>query len=81
MKTELEENIARRLAQVRVALRVLLGLTDRGTWVAEGVLGCYYPRTGRAMAVLSRRGVRVLINLHEKAHGTDGCSLSTNDTS
>ncbi|CAN5572115.1 dual specificity protein phosphatase family protein [soil metagenome] len=47
---------------------MLLRLSDRGTWVAEGVLGCGYPRTERALAALSRRGVTVLINLHERPH-------------
>lgn len=47
---------------------MLLRLTDRGTWVAEGVLGCGYPCTERALAALSRRGVSVVVNLHEKPH-------------
>ena len=57
-----------RLAQARVALRALLRLTDRGTWVAPGVLGCAYPRTERALAALSDGGVRLLVNLHERPH-------------
>ena len=57
----------RRLAQARVALRTLLRLTDRGGWVAHGVLGCAYPRTERALAALSG-GVRLLVNLHERPH-------------
>ena len=57
-----------RLAQARVALRALLRLTDRGTWVAHGVLGCAYPRTERALAALSGGGVRLLVNLHERPH-------------
>jgi hypothetical protein len=48
----------RRLAQARVALLTLLRLSDRGGWVAPGVLGCAYPRTERALAVLSGRGLR-----------------------
>ena len=59
---------ARRLAQARVAIRTLLRLTDRGGWIAPGVLGCAYPRTERAMAVLSGRGVRLLVNLHARPH-------------
>lgn len=51
---------------MRAAVRMLLRLSDHGTWVAEGVIGCGYPRTERALAALSRRGVRVLINLHER---------------
>jgi atypical dual specificity phosphatase len=58
----------RRLAQARVALLTLLRLSDRGGWVAPGVLGCAYPRTERALAVLSGRGVRLLVNLHERPH-------------
>ena len=57
-----------RLAQARVALRILLRLTDRGGWVAPGVLGCAYPRTERALAALSGSGVRLLINLHGRPH-------------
>ena len=61
----------RRLAQARVALRTLLRLTDRGGWVAPGVLGCAYPRTDRALAALSGGGVRLLVNLHERPHAPD----------
>ena len=61
----------RRLAQARVALRTLLRLTDRGGWVAPGVLGCAYPRTDRALAALSGGGVRLLVNLHERPHDPD----------
>ncbi len=47
-----------------------LGLViDRGTWLEEGrLLGCAYPRRAAAIALLSRHGVSVLINLHERAH-------------
>ncbi|CAA9480919.1 MAG: hypothetical protein AVDCRST_MAG02-4531 [uncultured Rubrobacteraceae bacterium] len=58
----------RRLAQAGVALRMLLRLTDRGGWVAPGVLGCAYPRTERALAALSGSGVRLLVNLHGRPH-------------
>ena len=57
-----------RLAQARAGLRMLLGLTDRGGWIAPGVLGCAYPRTERALAALSGGGVRLLVNLHERPH-------------
>ena len=56
------------LAWARAGLRMLLGLTDRGGWVAPGVLGCAYPRTERALAALSGSGVRLLVNLHERPH-------------
>jgi len=58
----------RRLAKAWVGLRMLLRLTDRGGWVAPGVLGCAYPRTERALAALSGRGVRLLVNLHVRPH-------------
>ena len=57
-----------RLVQARVALRTLFRLTDRGSWVAPGVLGCAYPRTDRALAALSASGVRLLVNLNERPH-------------
>lgn len=47
---------------------MLLRLTDRGGWVAPGVLGCAYPRTERALAALSSRGIRLLVNLHVRPH-------------
>ena len=47
---------------------MLLRLTDRGGWVAPGVLGCAYPRTDHALSALSRRGVRLLVNLHGRPH-------------
>jgi atypical dual specificity phosphatase len=56
------------LAQGRVTLLTLFGLTDRGGRVAPGVLGCAYPRTERALAELSANGVRLLVNLHERSH-------------
>ena len=56
------------LARVRATFRTLFGLTDRGGWVAPGVLGCAYPRTERALAALSANGVRLLVNLHEPPH-------------
>lgn len=44
-------------------------LADRGSWVEDGaVLGCAYPRTERALSGLAEQGVRVLVNLHERAH-------------
>ena len=47
---------------------MLLRLTDRGSWIAPGVLGCAYPRTERSLAALSGAGVRLLVNLHERPH-------------
>jgi atypical dual specificity phosphatase len=47
---------------------MLFGLTDRGEWVAPGVLGCAYPRTDRTLAALSESGVRLLVNLHGWPH-------------
>lgn len=48
---------------------MLLRVPDRGSWVEEGaVLGCAYPRAERALSGLAERGVRVLVNMHERAH-------------
>ena len=66
-----------RLAQARVALSTLFRLTDRGTWVAPGLVGCAYPRTDRALAALSASGVRLLVNLHERPH--DPARLARHD--
>lgn len=60
--------LALALTRVRVALRTLLRLTDRGGWVAPGVLGCAYPRKERAIATLSERGIQLLVNLHVRPH-------------
>ncbi|MGH3087884.1 MAG: dual specificity protein phosphatase family protein [Rubrobacteraceae bacterium] len=57
-----------RLAQARAAFMMLLRLTDRGAWVAEGVLGCACPRTEQALAALSERGVRIIVNLHGRPY-------------
>jgi len=56
------------LAQVRMALHLLLRIPDRGAWVAEGVLGCAWPRSERALDGLVRQGVTLCINLHQRAH-------------
>ena len=58
----------RLMARVRVTFLALVGLTDRGGWVAPGVLGCAYPRTERALTALSANSVRLLVNLHERPH-------------
>ena len=47
---------------------VLAPLVDRGSWVDEGVMGRAYPRTERALAGLSRRGVKTVVNLHRRPH-------------
>ena len=62
------DGLSVRLAQARAALSTLFRLTDRGVWVASGVLGCAYPSTERALAALSESGVRLLVNLHERPH-------------
>jgi atypical dual specificity phosphatase len=50
---------------------MLLGL-DHGAWIEEGaLLGCPYPRRDRSLTELSRRGVSVLVNLHERPHDPD----------
>ena len=45
-------------------------LVDRGTWIEVGkLLACAYPRRRAALEALSRHGVQVIVNLHERAHG------------
>ena len=57
------------MARARVAaLRMLFRLSDRGAWVAPGVLGCAYPRTERALVEISASGVSLLVNLHGRPH-------------
>ena len=56
------------MARARVTFLALFGFTDRGEWVAPGVLGCAFPRTERSLAALSEDGVRLLVNLHERPH-------------
>ena len=56
---------------------MLLRLTDRGSWVAPGVLGCAYPRTERALAALSGAGVRLLVNLSTSGPTTRVASNAT----
>jgi atypical dual specificity phosphatase len=51
-------------------LRGLGLLTDRGDWIEEGkLLACAYPRRKAALEALAGHGVKVVINLHERAHG------------
>ena len=51
-------------------LRGLGLVVDPGVWIDEGkLLACAYPRRRAALEALSRRGVQVVINLHERAHG------------
>jgi atypical dual specificity phosphatase len=59
----------------RVIRRVQLLLSgmglrvDRGDWLLPGrVLGCAFPKRTAALAGLADQGVRVLVNLHERAH-------------
>lgn len=57
------------MPSVRVVLRGLGVLIDRGDWLEEGrVLACAYPKREAALSALTRRGVSVLVNLHERAH-------------
>ena len=58
------------MQRLRLILRGLGLLTDRGDWIEEGkLLACAYPRRKAALAALAGRGVRVVVNLHERAHG------------
>jgi atypical dual specificity phosphatase len=53
-----------------MALRGLGLIVDHGVWIEEGtLLACAYPRRLAALAALSKRGVQVVVNLHERAHG------------
>jgi atypical dual specificity phosphatase len=50
-------------------LRALGLVVDRGDWIEDGtLLACAYPRKA-GLEALSRHGVRVIVNLHERAHG------------
>ncbi|MCC6174004.1 MAG: dual specificity protein phosphatase family protein [Chloroflexi bacterium] len=54
---------------LRALLRWLGVLVDAGDWLVDGqVLACAYPRRERALAGLHRRGISVLVNLHERPH-------------
>ena len=56
---------------MRVAslLRSVGVVGDPGAWLEEGrVLACRYPRVEPALADLARRGISVLVNLHERGH-------------
>ncbi len=59
----------RHLAWVTRILKRLGLVIDRGTWLEEGrLLGCAYPQREAAILGLTRQGVSVLVNLHERAH-------------
>lgn len=58
------------MQRLRMILRALGLLVDHGVWIEEGrLLACAYPRRKAALEALSRLGVQVVINLHERAHG------------
>ena len=51
-------------------LKALGLMVDHGVWIEEGMLlACAYPRRKASLDALSKRGVQVVINLHERAHG------------
>ena len=55
--------------RVRTLLQSIGLVSDRGAWLEEGrVLACRYPRGEPAVADLARRGISVLVNLHERGH-------------
>ena len=57
------------MARARAFLRGAGLLPDPGTWLEGGrLLACAYPRGEAALASLARRGVSLLVNLHERAH-------------
>ena len=55
---------------LRNLLRGLGLLLDLGDWIdpSAHVLVCAYPRRQRALAGLQHRGIRHLVNLHERRH-------------
>jgi atypical dual specificity phosphatase len=56
--------------RLQMILRALGLVVDRGVWIEEGrLLACAYPRRRAALEALSRQGVQVIVNLHERAHG------------
>ena len=55
--------------RVRTLLQSVGLVDDPGVWLEEGrVFACRYPRGETALAGLVRRGISVLINLHERGH-------------
>jgi atypical dual specificity phosphatase len=56
--------------RLRMILRALGLVVDHGVWIEEGrLLACAYPRRKAGLEALSRQGVQVIVNLHERAHG------------
>lgn len=56
-------------ARAKAILRSLNLMKDPGTWIEDGILlACAYPRGDETFATLARRGITVLINLHERGH-------------
>jgi atypical dual specificity phosphatase len=55
---------------LRNTLRWAGVLVDQGDWIdsSSRVLVCAYPRRERALAMLQRRGIRRLVNLHQRRH-------------
>jgi atypical dual specificity phosphatase len=50
-------------------------IVDRNGWLKDGeVLGCSYPWSDEAFAVLAAQGVSLLVNLHRHAHQMDQLS-------
>jgi atypical dual specificity phosphatase len=63
--------ITRAWIRFRSAPRSMLDRENRadGSWLeAERVLACRYPRREDALLWLSRQGISVLVNLHERPH-------------
>ena len=55
--------------RVRTLLQHIGLMRDPGAWLeADRVLACRYPRREPALADLARRGITVLVNLHERGH-------------
>jgi atypical dual specificity phosphatase len=61
-----------RLKRLQLILSGMGLRTDNGDWLLpDELLGCAYPKTDAALEALQASGIRLLINLHERAHTTD----------
>lgn len=59
----------KRLKRLHLVLSGMGLRRDRGDWlVPDRLLGCAYPRTNAALEALSKQGISLLLNLHEREH-------------
>ena len=58
------------MQRLQMILRALGLVVDHGVWIEDGkLLACAYPRRKAGLEALSRQGVQVIVNLHERTHG------------